>query len=284
MVRIDEEDVDSDIRSPPQTGRPKKKRALIEFGNQKNNAWNTPLFGDNQVHTEATSQTQFPSIEGASATDTTSVTATTSISEFSKDIAFLQADFNKAIQQENLKRQQDNEKFDKKLEVEKKEKTLAMEELRAFVKTTVRQQDEVFELLKQGQKQNDESIKQLRESFSSRSSDLQSSVDSLTNLVSQLSHQIREISEGSTSKISLISPLGKRWGNNGSQLHHNIPDYTNKKVTEEIQRQREAIMASEAFAKELANNPTSFQDDMEVEPGTKFNSDNMIRVDGSGEN
>ena len=106
---IDDESDWDQSEAPPQTGRLKKKRALIEFGNQKHSAWNTPLFGENNTTQEATSK-HFPPIDGTSTTDT-STTVNTSITDWSKDIAFLQADFNKAIQLENVKRQEEREKI-----------------------------------------------------------------------------------------------------------------------------------------------------------------------------
>ena len=62
-------------------------------------------------------------------------------------------------------------------------------------------------------------------------------------------------------RIQHISPLGNRWGYNGNQLHHSIPDYSNDKITAEMQRQSEAIIASEVFAREMAKDPSLFQDD-----------------------
>ena len=52
---IDDLEEDLEIQDmPPPSDRPKKKRALIEFGNNKENAWNKSLFGNSQLSTNST--------------------------------------------------------------------------------------------------------------------------------------------------------------------------------------------------------------------------------------
>ena len=165
------------------------------------------------------------------------------------------------------------------MEVNKKENTLAMEELRAFIKSTVRQQDKVLDALREGQQQNNSSIQQLREAFTTRSTELQNSIESLTTLVSQMSHQMTQLTAAGGHSITpvakTVSPLGNRWGN-GNQLHQQVPNYANKNVLDKTLRQREALTATAAFAHKVANNPEI------INPN--YNGNNVIRVDGSGKN
>ena len=83
-------------------------------------------------------------------------------------------------------------------------------------------------------------------------------IESLTTLVLQMSHQMSQLTAAGGHPITpvakTVSPLGNRWGN-GNQLHQQVPNYANKNVLDETLRQREALMATAAFAHKMANNP-----------------------------
>ena len=82
---IDEEEELIKNKAPPQPSRPKQKRAIIEFGNQKGSAWKTPLFGDTSNNTEATTRNNFPSL---GTFDETSATISTDRTNMSKGSHF----------------------------------------------------------------------------------------------------------------------------------------------------------------------------------------------------
>ena len=129
----------------------------------------------------------------------------------SKDLTSLQEEFTTSLQQANEKRKEESLDFQQKPAVNKKEHTLALGELRSFVKTSIKRHDKSLTALKEGQSQLDKNMAELRQEVTEHSNQVQNSIESLkTFITQQFSAQNPPVMANPTAMTNAVSPLGER--------------------------------------------------------------------------
>lgn len=179
-------------RAPPDMRSP-KRRALVVYGEDDSNAWDTPLIDKDKSPTYNPRERVDLTHDSASKVsvdltgeETATSAPTEAISQLTQDLAFLRKDFNESIKISNDKRNEENTQFLEKIATVQLSTEKSVGELTTFINGTLKAQDGLFKSLKQGQDSLDERMTTVTDTVQKQMNTMNTTLVTLQNTMLRL--------------------------------------------------------------------------------------------------